>query len=94
MQKIVINTCFGGFGLSSEAFERYKELSGRQNDSFYDDEICRNDPNLVRVVGEMGSKASGLYANLEVVEIPDGVDWQLEEYDGNEHVAEAHRTWP
>jgi hypothetical protein len=26
--------------------------------------------------------------------VPDGVDWELSEYDGIEHVAEAHRTWP
>jgi hypothetical protein len=28
-----------------------------------------------------------------VVEIPDDVNWQVEEYDGMEHIAEKHRTW-
>lgn len=28
MTKVVINTCFGGFGLSDEAVERYAELKG------------------------------------------------------------------
>ena len=27
------------------------------------------------------------------VSIPDDVEWQIEEYDGMEWVAEAHRTW-
>jgi hypothetical protein len=28
-----------------------------------------------------------------VVTIPDDVAWTIEEYDGNEWVAEVHRTW-
>jgi hypothetical protein len=28
-----------------------------------------------------------------VVEIPDGTDYEISEYDGNEHIAEKHRTW-
>ena len=39
------------------------------------------------------SKASGKFADLEVREIPDGVDWQIDEYDGNESIHEVHRTW-
>ena len=27
------------------------------------------------------------------VEIPDDVEWQIEEYDGTEHISEKHRTW-
>jgi len=53
----------------------------------------RADPKLIQVVEELGDKANGSCAKLEIVEIPDGVDWQIEEYDGNEHVAEKHRTW-
>ena len=30
---------------------------------------------------------------LKVVEIPDGVDWEIEEYDGEEWVSEKHRVW-
>lgn len=53
----------------------------------------RDDPILVQVVEEMGRDAGGDMAALEVVEIPDDVEWQLEEYDGLEWIAEAHRTW-
>jgi hypothetical protein len=28
-----------------------------------------------------------------VIEIPDDVEWEVEEYDGLEWVAEKHRTW-
>ena len=53
----------------------------------------RDSEQLVSAVEELGSLASGEMANLRVVEIPDGVEWEIEEYDGNEHVAESHRTW-
>jgi hypothetical protein len=56
----------------------------------------RADPMLVQVVEEMGEGASGMCANLTVVEIPDDVgleNLEISEYDGIEHVAEKHRTW-
>ena len=54
----------------------------------------RDDPALVEVVEELGDAANGQLARLEIVEIPDDVEWQIEEYDGIEWVAEKHRTWP
>lgn len=53
----------------------------------------RADPQLVLVVEELGDKANGECAKLRIVEIPDGVDWEISEYDGMEHIAETHRTW-
>ena len=53
----------------------------------------RTDPMLVQVVEELGDEASGPCAELRVVEIPDGIDWEICEHNGNEHVAERHRTW-
>lgn len=58
-----------------------------------DHDIERDDPVLVQVVSELGSEANDRYAELEIVEIPDDVEWQIEEYDGREWVAEVHRTW-
>jgi hypothetical protein len=91
--KIVINNCFGGFGLSPAAWLRYSELKGGAPDDEWD--IARDDPALVQVVEELGSKSWGDHAELKVVEIPDSVRWRwrIEEYDGIEHIAEAHRTW-
>ena len=87
--KIVINSCYGGFGLSNEA-EKY--LGGYEWGT-YEYGKNRNDPNLVRCVEELGPKASGMLSSLKVVEIPDGIEWDIKEYDGMKHVAEKHRTW-
>jgi hypothetical protein len=141
MRKIVINDCFGGFGLSEAAYEKliewgvpvkkyveqerdpvtglYKDqplndgeaifdrdldnhsselarstrrLCGRYWDTWIDS--SRDHPLVVRVVEELGSEAaSGRFAKLKIVEIPDDVEWGIAEYDGTEHVEEAHRTW-
>ena len=55
--------------------------------------IPRDDPLLLKVIEELGDGADGACASLRAVEIPDDVKWQIEEYDGNEHVAEVHQTW-
>lgn len=133
--KVVINVCYGGFGLSNKAMHRYAELKGIKklydvvcnfdkspfkfeyppdaekeliiyhiteplnddgtyNDgSFWDPEIERDDPDLIRVIEEFGVEANGSCAELRIVEIPDGTKFTIEEYDGKEHVAEVHRTW-
>jgi hypothetical protein len=142
VQKIVINACFGGFGLGHEAILAYLNKCGvlvwaEMNDKFssiipfnyylvppeeripgdpedwhsmslaerqahnsaysktvfHDRDIARDDPYLVAVVEEMGSEANGSHAELKVIEIPGDVDWVIEEYDGNEWVAEKHRKW-
>ena len=63
------------------------------NEWFNCREIPRNDPTLVAVIEKLGVKADGFCATLKVVEIPEDVDWEIGEYDGNEWVAEKHRTW-
>ena len=59
----------------------------------YDYYHDRADADLIAIVEEMGEEANGNYASLDIIEIPDGVDWQVEEYDGSEWIAEKHRTW-
>lgn len=93
LRRIVINDCYGGFGLSDLALSEYKKLAGITTDDFYDREIPRDDPYLVKVVKDMGMSANGRHANLKIVEIPGDVDWIVQEYDGTEWVAERHRTW-
>ena len=53
----------------------------------------RSNALLVRVVEELGARANGKFANLDVVEIPDDVEWQIDEYDGSETVREKSREW-
>lgn len=145
--KVVINSCFGGFGLSPKAMKRIAELQGREcfafdrklerimgsykaryipvdfknerasyffdvpnpdevigddkirsNHQYYlhnidDFEQDRSNPLLVQVVEELGKEANGEYAKLKIVEIPDDTDFIIQEYDGNEWIAERHRTW-
>lgn len=69
---------------SNEAIEAVS-LDSRPDD--------RADPILIQVVEELGDEANGKCAKLRIVEIPDGVDYEISEYDGNEHVSEKHRTW-
>jgi hypothetical protein len=57
------------------------------------DNIARDDPALVATVRRLGSKANGTHARLKIVEVPAGVTWEINEYDGKEWVAEVHRTW-
>lgn len=138
--KIVINRCYGGFGLSDKACEmimkrkglscfRYKLTkleykdgvneytrceSFNNNDLFthyqtidlgekvdelpnetywWHGKIKRTDPDLIAVVEELGDEANGLYAELKIVEIPDNIDWELDNYDGIETIHEVHRSW-
>jgi len=118
MQKIVINKCFGGFGLSDSGFAHYLDIKGIEYETTESDglfgsrvdfwkkgrardnkaylhcsDIDRDDPALIQTLEELGEAASGRFADLGIVEIPDDVDWEIAEYDGNEHVAEKHRTW-
>ena len=71
MQKIVINVCHGGFGLSDKAMELYKILTGipPATDLYYWD-IDRDSPQLVQIVEQLGERANNRYSTLKVVEVP------------------------
>ena len=47
---------------------------------------ARTDKDLVEVVEELGDEASGGFAKLRIVEIPDGASYEIEDYDGVETV--------
>ena len=82
--KIVINTCYGVFGLSDAAKERYLELTNNTPERWSD--IERNDKALVQVVEELGAAANGPYAKLAVINVEVGTWYRINEYDGNEEV--------
>jgi hypothetical protein len=90
---VVINDCYGGFGLSVRASEEYKRLAGITDPDWYDRDIPRDDPYLVKIVKQLGMGANGPHANLKIVEIPGDIEWLVQEYDGAEWIAEKHRTW-
>jgi hypothetical protein len=74
-------------GLYKSANERAKsiEVEYRPNN--------RHDPLLIQVIEELGEEASGKLSKLEIVEIPDGVEYEIDQYDGMETIREKHRSW-
>ena len=99
--KVVINTCYGGFSISEEAFKllnlKWTGYGIIYNKTF--DIYSKNDyeyrtyPPLVKILEELGERANGKVAKLKIVEIPDNVDWYIDDYDGIETVHEEHRLW-
>jgi len=94
MPLVVINRCYGGFGLSDAAIAEYRKLANvPDNEEFHYYDLNRDDPHLVQVVKTLGEAANGRHAELKIVEVPDDVAWKIEEFDGMERVSEIHRQW-
>ena len=155
MLKVVINRCYGGFGLSTKAikwlmdrdsplvvgmsFEQYagddedyvlRKLvyEARPFDEDYTTDLWgnvlihqesrtvytvsryfnigddsdkmrfRTHPDLIAVVEALGDEVNTSCSKLKIIELHDPsvtIDTiYISEYDGNEHIAERHRTWP
>jgi len=78
---------------SRDETERYGQLirvDGVPWDGRY---IARDDTVLVSVIRELGTKSYGQFAKLKIVEVPADVNWVIDDYDGQEWVAEVHRRW-
>ena len=75
LNKVVINSCYGGFSLSSKAMEMLNDLKGNIIDpedySLSECNIPRHDKDLVYTVEVLGYDADGVDANLKVVEFMD-----------------------
>ena len=89
--KVVINGCYGGYSLSDEALA-YLGIPGGSRYAYDDD---RANPKLVECVEKLGTEVAshGFGSYLYVVEVPDGVEWTITDYDGMEQVEEVHRVW-
>lgn len=105
--KIAYNNCFGGFGLSEEAFRELAKLKGvsleganmHYNSFIKNGEIVidipadRTDVDLIKVIETLGDRANGMCAELAIEQIPDGAEYEITEYDGNESVVPPRQTW-
>ena len=89
--KIAINRCFGGFSLSKKAYE----FLGIEWDGYGYASYDRDDPKLIECIETIGEeKASGWFAQIMVVEIPDDVEYFIDDDNGIETIHEVHRMWP
>jgi len=96
MFKVVVNGCFGGFGVSEQGAE-WLLANGASADcvkvhregqfNYVSVHLKRHDPLLVRMVEELGEAASGDYANLFVHTMTQPL-YRIDEYDGSESVEE------
>jgi len=98
--KVVVNGCYGGFGVSKEGAEWLlangaspEKVSvtpteyGSSSWTYIRVDLARHDPLLVRMVEELGGAASGGYADLYVHTMTQPL-YRINEYDGCESVEE------
>lgn len=91
--KIVINKCYGGFGLSQIALlELHKNGSKIVHETELglgidaNDYKIRNDPDLIQTIENWDDDANSDFSKLKIVEIPDDAFWELRDYDGYEYL--------
>lgn len=97
--KVVINKCYGGFGVSVKGIEwllargadpKRVAVSDSGLASGFMYTICnleRHHPLLVELVETLGEEADGEHAALEIREIDQPL-YRIDEYDGNECIEE------
>jgi hypothetical protein len=86
MREIVINTCYGGFGLSEKAGKLYCERINLDYENLEEHRLNRSDPILIEVIKELGTNANAIYAQLEIVSLPIGTKYRICEYEGSEYI--------
>lgn len=100
--KIAVNKCFGGFEVSEAVYaELGKKWDGYghlENSDFgiEDDNYLayRSHPKLIAAIEKVGEiAASGSFAKVRIVYVPDGIEWEIDECAGIETVDEKHRSW-
>jgi len=89
LNKVVYNSCFGGFALSAKAIDWLAErghkgaIKHKKNGFSRPGDIVRHDPLLVECIEMLGTKASGPFSNLGIAVI-EGSQYRIEKYDGRE----------
>ena len=56
-------------------------------------EVRRDDPNLIKVIKELGEESFGDFAHLKIVKVPSRLQYKIIDYDGYETVTEQFRTF-
>ena len=91
--KVVVNRTYGGFKIPEKLVEPLGwfcvYFNGDEDDSDYNE---RTAPDLIEALEEMVQNGEKIWP-LEIVEIPDGIEWYIEDYDGSETIHEKHRVW-
>ena len=78
--KVIINVCYGNFGVSEEWARRLGTIA-------YNTKELRYNTELIEAI-ENGEDVNASYSRLKVVEIPANcTDYEIEEYDGCESIA-------
>jgi hypothetical protein len=93
MKKVAYNASFGGFGLSEKACEVLTKIKGKPVSPYDFNGYDRADPDLIKVIEDLGDEANGSFADLQIKEIPDGASFEIDEYDGNESVEPPRQSW-
>lgn len=98
--KIVVNRTFGGFKIPPQLAEELGWFcvyfnGGEDLPADYDE---HTDPDMIagleRMIEEGVDVNEAAGTKLEIVEIPDDIDWYIDDYDGIETIHECHRSWP
>ena len=107
--KVLVNECFGGYGVSVEAGklwldrkgieytiedEDYNLIVNIQGQREYMTYIDRADETLIEIFEEKGSEfTSGPHAELALEILPDGCEYTISEYDGTECISQSWFTF-
>lgn len=92
MTKVVYSDSFCGFGISNKAYEKLKATKSRavlgKSKLETENSIARHDPDLVKVVEELGAEAQDRDMARLAIHTITGDRYMIKEYDGLETVIE------
>lgn len=87
--EVLINSCFGGFGLSKGFLDFAQSRSFTYDNCCYShhDNELRSDPLLISLIKEYGlAQTSDSCARITIQSVPKYYNWTITEYDGNEEL--------
>lgn len=74
--------------------EEFEEFPTGEDSGYWSyKDLERTDKELITAIEELGSFANGMCGNIEIIEIPDNIEWEISDYDGFETIHEKHQSW-